>query len=282
MTQFTLSAWAKINLGLRITGKRPDGFHDLLTRFQRLSLCDIVSLYPSAAGISYVGQRLTDKPEQNLTVRAAEAYNRAFGGGGVTITVTKRIPAGAGLGGGSSDAAAVLRGMAMMYGTIPEDPRLLEVGAEIGSDVPFFLLDESSAIGESKGEKLTIVEGLSKNLWVAILYPGFEISTTRAYKEFDNTLTPPIESDTLKVHSLHESEAGGSRIKYHNDFEKLAFEAHPELNVTCSELIQAGALSAGLAGSGSSLFAIFDDEAKARSAATQPRGSWIGFVCRPV
>jgi len=280
LTQVTLSAWSKINLGLRIVGKRPDGYHNLITRFQRLSLNDVVSLYPSSSGVQYQGQRLTDKPEQNLTVKAAESFLKVFGGYGVKITVTKRIPVGAGLGGGSSDAAAVLRGMAITHNVKPDDPRLFEIGAEIGSDVPFFLMDTSSAIGESKGEVLRGVEGIPTSLWVTILYPGFEISTTRAYKEFDNTLTPPIESDTFRVHSLHESDAAGSRINYINDFEKLAFDAHPELNVTRDYLIQAGALSAGLAGSGSSLFAIFDDETKARSAATQRRASWLGFVCR--
>jgi len=262
-------------------GKRSDGYHNLVTQYQRLSLNDVVSLYPTSSGILYTGPRLTEKPEDNLVVRAAEKFLGRFGGLGVAITLTKRIPIGAGLGGGSSDAAAVLRGLALMHGIDVDNPFFFEIAAEIGSDTPFFLLNVPSAVGESKGERLNVAEGIDSRMWVTVLYPGFEISTARAYKEFDNTLTQPVENDTFKVHSLVTSEESGLRFNYHNDFERIAFEAHPELRGTCEELLKVGAISAGLAGSGSSLFAIFDDETKARSAAAQRPQPWLGFVCRP-
>jgi len=281
MIQLTFYSYAKVNLGLRILGKRPDGFHDILTCFQRVSLADTLSLAFCGDVVTYFGPRLTEDPSTNLVVRAANEFRLQFGGPSVGIALTKRIPSGAGLGGGSSNAAAVLRMMAREQGVSLTDPALIQVAVKLGSDVPFFLLDAPAAIGEGKGERLRVVDGLPSDLWIVILWPDFEISTTRAYKELDNVLTPPIVSDNFRVHSI---EAGGTdrpRFDYVNDFESVAFPAQPELGLTCDMLLQSGAVYAGLAGSGSSLFAIFDDETSARDAAAKWRSPWLSFVCRP-
>jgi len=280
LIQLALSARAKINLGLRILRKRDDGYHDIITRFQRISLADIVFLHPFSSGVEYNGPALTERPEQNLVWRAATGFIKEFGGGGVAVALTKCIPAGAGLGGGASDAASTLLGLARMNNVNPDNPRLLAIAAELGADVPFFMLDSPSAIGEGKGERLSIAKGLPESRWVSVLWPGFEISTARAYQERDNALTPPIIDNNFKIRLIPANEDCGTCVDYINDFEPVVFAAHPELKTTRDDLLHHGAISAGLGGSGSSLFAIFDSEAKARAAITR-RSEWLGFVCRP-
>lgn len=281
MTQLTLRACAKINLGLRVIRRRADGYHDLVTRFQRISLADVVGLTPILTGVAYRGPQLTPDPHQNLCVKAAGRFFERFGiGAGVSVVLTKRIPTGAGLGGGSSNAAAVLRGLAQLHSIAADDPGLAALALELGADVPFFLSDRAAAVGRGLGDDLEVAEGLPDEKWVAVVWPGFQVSTAQAYQELDNTLTRRESGINLRVRSLLQQEQAG-RTHYINDFEPVVFSAHPELSEARDRLLRAGAFSAGLAGSGSSLFGLFDGEAEARAAASGWRPPWLTFVCRP-
>ncbi len=281
MRILTQSACAKINLGLKIVSRRPDGYHDIETVFQRLNLCDVVALFPSKSGVSYTGPRLTDDPANNLSVKAALRFLEIFEiDAGIEISLSKRIPTGAGLGGGSSDAGAVLRMLAHLHSIEISNSRLNQLALELGADVPFFLTGWSAAAGKGLGEQLERTEGLPADRWVLILWPGFQISTAQAYQEVDYSLTEASRNATLGAWSV----SGDSRSQnehYINDFEALAFSAHPSLRETRDNLLQAGALTAGLAGSGSSLFAIFDGESEARAAAFIQRPPWQSYLCRP-
>ncbi len=281
MKILTQTAYSKINLGLIIGSNRPDGYHNIETIFQRISLSDVVTIFPAKSGVSYFGPKLTESPEHNLSVKAASQFLDLYKiEEGVEVALTKRIPTGAGLGGGSSDAAAVLRILAELYVINVADPRLQKLAISLGADVPFFLNDFSAAIGSGLGEELTPLNGLASEAWILIMWPGFQISTAQAYLEFDNSLTEASRITNLGVRSLSVAPKGENR-HYLNDFESTIFSAHPALLEARDKLLQAGAYSAGLAGSGSSLFAIFDGESEARMAAAIQRPQWQSFVCRP-
>ncbi len=281
MRIITQSAFAKINLGLRILSKRSDGYHEIETVFQRISLSDVVAVFPSRSGVSYTGDRVTDDPRNNLSVKAAAGFLKLYDiKEGVEISLTKRIPTGAGLGGGSSDAAAVIKIMADLFSIELTDHRLVALALEIGADVPFFLKNWSSAIGKGLGERLERTVELSEDRWILILWPGFQISTAQAYREFDNSLTEASIIANLRVRSLS-VDSRPQEGHYSNDFESIAFSSHPTLLDARDKLLDAGALTAGLAGSGSSLFAIFDGESEARMAASIQRPPWQSYICRP-
>ncbi|MBM3329586.1 MAG: 4-(cytidine 5'-diphospho)-2-C-methyl-D-erythritol kinase [Calditrichaeota bacterium] len=273
-----LKAYAKINLGLRVGARRPDGYHELETFFQRIDLADEIELTP-AESVTYDGPKLTETDEANLVIRAARRFIATFSGSGAHIKLRKRIPVGAGLGGGSSDAAAVLRGMARTNGVEPKDTRLFEIALGLGSDVPFFLLDRPAAIGRSRGEVLKSAESLPEKTRVVILWPGFPISTTWAYRSLDERLTLGTEGTNISVRNF--SEGTTERDHLRNDFEAVVFAAHPELLEARDQLLTLGARNAGLSGSGSALYAVFDDEARAGPAVLGWPAPWLAFLCRP-
>ena len=281
MRILTRTAYAKINLGLKIISKRPDDYHDIETTFQRISLSDVITVFPAKSGISYFGPRVTEDTRHNLSVKAATKFFELFKiNDGIEIALFKRIPTGAGLGGGSSDAATVLRILAELYSIEFNDIRLVDLAISIGADVPFFLNNFPAAIGKGLGEKLEPVEGLQHDRWILIMWPGFQVSTQQAYREFDNSLTDASRITNLGVRSLGVESRGESKY-YHNDFESIVFSAHPALLEVRDQLLQAGAQAAGLAGSGSSLYAVFDGESEARMAASIQRPPWQSYICRP-
>lgn len=277
-----LTAYAKVNLGLRILSKRPDGYHNLITIFQRISLADKVVLEKLPGRIEYLGPVLTERDEDNLCYKAAMAFRSHFAKeSGARIYLTKNIPTGAGLGGGSSDAAAVLRGMAELY-DIPSDyDNLRETAAEIGSDVPFFISGLSAAVGEGKGEILSVSVGLTGNESLAILKPDFSVSTEWAYRLIDKSLTFAQNDINIIVRNFLTYPGGIPTTQMKNDFEDRVFRIHPELMNLRNELLTAGALFAGLCGSGSAIFGIFNDDHLARVTADRFKTDWAGYICRP-
>ena len=278
----TLPANAKINLGLRILRPRLDGYHDLVTIFQRLSLADEVGLERLPGKIIYEGPSLTDPPAENLCVRAARQFQAAFGGDcGVRLSLDKRIPAGAGLGGGSSDAAAVLAGMAQLYGISREEPQLWSAAANLGADVTFFLADIPAAVGQGRGEEITPCPGLAAQDCIVVVWPGFSVSTVQAYRMVDEALTFDENNSKITICRFLEYQGGTPTAGMTNDFERVIFAAHPELDAARDRLLQAGARFAGLCGSGSALFGVFDDKAQGRAAARGWRLPWLSFVCNP-
>src|SRR5690348_8646173 len=242
-------ALAKINLDLRVLGKRPDGFHELRTIFQTISLADTLH-------ISFTRARRTeitlDDPlriPDNLVVRAARAALDAMGvKGRVEMRLEKAIPMGAGLGGGSSDAAAVLLALPALAGrAIPLD-RLNVIAAELGSDIPFFLLGGTAA-GVGTGTELFPMED-APVLHVVLLTPGIHVNTAQAYRDLSPRLTTALQQSKIRSFQVV-TRWGGGLSALGNDFEQVVFEQHPELARLKKGLLRAGAAAALMTGSGS-------------------------------
>ncbi len=277
-----LKAHAKINLGLRILGRRPDGYHELITVFQRISLADEVTLEKLVNHIEYEGPTLTNCPEDNLCYKAAQAFRSRFGSDlGVRITLKKVIPPGAGLGGGSSDAAAVLRGMADLHNIPKDHEALFSAAEEIGSDIPFFLSNLTAALGRGRGERLQSVKGLNSTFELVVVKPDFEISTAWAYGQLDDILTFEEKSINIVVHGFSAYTGGFPTAQMTNDFEGLLFNTRPELTKARNRMLDAGAVFSGLCGSGSAIFGVFKDHTSAKKAASEFCSPWFSYVCRP-
>ncbi len=260
----SLESPAKVNLRLEILKKREDGYHELRTIFQKISLHDTLRLsLRRKRGISIVA----DHPKlpvgkNNLVYRAAESMLKVSTDtgytGGVDIEIKKRIPLGAGLGGGSSNAAATLRGLNRLLGIGLSKKELMGMGLEIGADVPFFFID-GSAIGSGIGERLKKVE--LPNLWYILIYPNFEVSTRWAYGNFVLTR----EQFHLNLHGLPKTPEGISRILL-NHLEAVVSGKYPEIGLMKEMLISAGALGALMTGSGPTVFGLFDKESSSAAA----------------
>lgn len=275
-----IDAPAKVNLRLRVLAREESGYHSLETLFCAISLCDEITVSSGGAGISLdvAGAAPTEAPEQNLVVRAAQRFFAgAEHGPAVRIGLTKRIPAAAGLGGGSSDAAATLRALSVMYGDQDEGdggPGLLQMSAELGSDVPFFLCGSPLALAWSRGEDLLALPPLPARP-VLIGHPGRAYPTADAFRRLADargrTFRPP-------PHAIRLAELQGwetiARLAT-NDFEAPAVEAVPELEAALGSLRRGGAFISMLAGSGAAVFGVFHSD-EARDAA-EPELASLGF-----
>lgn len=269
---WTVEAPAKINLFLRVLARRPDGFHELETLFQAVSLSDVVTLTLDPAGPDSVeldvhGAEL-GPVEENLAWLAAESFREATGvGGAVRIDLVKRIPAGAGLGGGSSDAAAVLRLLARAGSR--DDPGLLhDLGVRLGSDVPFFLGDSPLALGRGRGEALAPLPPLPEASLVLAL-PPVHVATGEAYGTLAGwrasgrapSAKGPRPDADLRVTGW-DAVAGLA----HNDFEAMVAGSRPDIAASLARLREAGAAFALLSGSGGASCGIFGDRRLAEEA----------------
>jgi 4-diphosphocytidyl-2-C-methyl-D-erythritol kinase len=271
--RITLAAPAKVNLRLRVGPRGPSGYHAVDTLLASLQLADTITL-STVAGASTLelafGRPLTRTPdmgpaEENLAVRAARAFfERAGTGVGVKIRLVKRIPAGAGLGGGSSDAAAVLRGLGRLLPGVLTAGELMEIGAALGSDVPFFVTGALLAHGAGRGEKITALSALPERFLVVAI-PPFTVGTADAYGWLDEDRPTAATPDPVRVLAEPDWETVAAGAV--NDFEGPVFRRHPELEAIRNALQGAGARPALLAGSGSTVFGVFEDRDEARAAA---------------
>jgi len=259
-------ALAKINLELRVLGKRPDNYHELRTIFQTISLADSLEIgfTPARRTVIEIQDRLAI--EDNLVLKAAcLILDMMRTTGKVLIRLRKRIPMGAGLGGGSSDAAAVLLAMPVLAGRVVELPDLYRTAAALGSDVSFFLQGgRAAAIG--RGGELFPLPDVSPQHGV-LLTPEVHVSTVQAYQRLSPRLT--TESQENKIFSFQSRLwDGGVSEGVCNDFEAVAFDEHPALRGLKRRLVRAGASPALMSGSGSAIFGLFATGEEAQRALT--------------
>lgn len=260
-----LRAPAKINLGLEVLGKRPDGYHEIRTILSTIDFADELTFEEAEPGVRFT----TDDPAlprgpENLVVRAASLLAEAGGArSGVSIHLEKRVPPGKGLGGGSSDAAATLLALDRLWGTRASLADLHRLAARIGMDVPFFLYG-GTAIAVSRGDELYPVE-LPGELSIALILPDFSISTAEAYG--DLRLTTSEASLTLQHLAWNLPDARVGLEALGNDLERAAGDRFDSIREWKRLLLDLGATSSMMSGSGSSVFGIFHDEASAASAA---------------
>jgi 4-diphosphocytidyl-2-C-methyl-D-erythritol kinase len=256
----TFLAPAKINISLRVFGKRPDGYHHIRSVMVPVTLYDEVAVEEAPSGIVVE----TDAPAvpadgTNSCCKAAAAFMRRVGvPPGVRIRITKRIPTEAGLGGGSSDAAATLKGLAVLSGRIPSDGEMLDLAVSVGADVPFFVRG-TAALAEGFGERLTPV-AWKVPFCALIVKPPFGLPTREGYARLERGPgAPPERTGAPSFEGWDDVTAAVS-----NDFEEAWTEAWPEIRRIKERLLGAGARAAGLTGSGSAVYGLFETEGAAR------------------
>jgi 4-diphosphocytidyl-2-C-methyl-D-erythritol kinase len=255
-----IRALAKINLDLRVLNKRPDGYHELRTVFQTISLSDRLDLaFTPRRGTEVALHSNVDIPDNLVVMAARLCLDELRRSGRVEVRLQKRIPMGAGLGGGSSDAAAILLALPVLAGGVIPMSRLISMAGELGSDVPFFLLGgRAAAIG--RGTELYPLPPISRGP-ALVVAPGIHVSTAAAYQTLNRgELT--TESLQNNIDSFQASLWGASGARGVNDFEEVVFRRHPPLRALKQRLVKLGANPAMMSGSGSSIFAIFDDQAQ--------------------
>ncbi len=262
----TLKARAKINLGLRILGRRPDGFHDIRSAFHEISLCDNlrISKKPGNGTIS-LSCSTADIPSDssNLAWKAADAFmNRTAKLLDVTIELEKNIPSCAGLGGGSSDAAAVLKGLSLLTGTSNID--LIKIAETLGSDVPFFIKGGAALI-EGRGFRLSEIPLI---LFHAVLiHPNVRVSTPWAYSAWDRDMSTSLTNNTMIRHYSpssavwHEGKPFPHNLR--NDFLPLLEKHFPEIAELAQFMTDSQCENWGLSGSGPTFYALFKDKNRA-------------------
>lgn len=264
MSAVAVRAHAKINLDLRVLGMRPDGFHELRTVFQAITLHDVIACVPhdgpfaiecSAAGVPL--------DSSNLIWRAAErlwrALRRPGAPTGVVVRLDKQIPLQAGLGGGSADAAATLVALAKLWRVPVRPAQLTDIGATLGADVPFFL-SGGTALGLGRGDEVYPLADLPRH-WIVLVIPGFGVSTSEAYGWYDGDREQGRldRRDPQHVPGPWPSRAA----QMVNDLEGPIARHHPEIDQMKAALRRAGALAAAMSGSGSTVFGLFQRRSEA-------------------
>ena len=276
-------SFAKINLALQVLGRRADGFHEIRTVLQTIDLADELELR-AANGLKLRtagSAALESLPhEKNLVWRAAsELAARHAPGRGADIVLHKRIPLGAGLGGGSSNAAAALLGLSRLWelGLGPEELSALAAG--LGSDVPFFL-EGGTALGVGRGEEIYALPDADAPP-VVVVFPGVAVSTAEAYRALDLELTSQRNANRIQRFCSRLASRSGFLTEIFNDFESSILPAHAAILEAKSFLERSGATAALLCGSGSSVFGFFPEEESALAASrVAVRDSWRVFPAK--
>lgn len=281
---FSLPSFAKINLLLRILGKREDGFHELFTVFQTVSLQDTLTFEESDKLELTCDDRRVPTDDQNLIIRAATALRQRSGvDSGAKIHLLKRIPSPGGLGGGSSNAAVALIGLKRLWKVSVSDSDLLSIAEGLGSDVPFFLYG-GTAIGTGRGEKIEQVADLIGEDLV-IVTPNVAVSTSSAFAAVGSPNLTNVDTESILTVCRNEAKSldlGYSALT--NDFSQTVFASHPEIKRVRETLLSLGAVNAALSGSGASVFAVFDKQETRQAAqkALDKESTWDKFAVSTV
>ncbi|MBM3162631.1 MAG: 4-(cytidine 5'-diphospho)-2-C-methyl-D-erythritol kinase [Chlorobi bacterium] len=281
MSAFSVKSFAKINLGLLITAKRTDGYHTLETIFAPVDWSDTIGFEESDA----LAMRCTDPAlpvdEDNLCLKAAKILRDSAGiTAGVTMTLDKRIPFGAGLGGGSSDAATVLRTLNTFWNVRASVSDLHALAVKLGADVPYFLEMKGLAFARGIGDEL---EDLGRTLpfYVVTVFPEEHISTVWAYKHFYARFGREVPDLKRSVERLCLEGDRSVLGVFENDFEPAVFDHYPAVKTVKRDLLDAGGFHASLSGSGSAVFGFFDSPDGARAAVEAMQGKGYRATLTP-
>lgn len=266
LEQITIAAPAKINLSLDITGKLENGYHALDTIMQTISIEDKITLAKTGRQISV----LCDHPQVpqgngNICHKAAEAFfEKTALEGSVIITIDKNIPVAAGLAGGSSDAAAVIKGLNLLYGTGLTQREMCEIGLKCGADVPYCIV-AGTCRAKGIGEKLTKLPSFA-GVYIVLVVPDFFVSTAWAYKNYD--LNSPDEKPRTEelISYIRGRDIKNTAERMANVLESVTAKKHPEIQEIKNDIKKSGACGSVMSGSGPSVFGLFENEEKARIA----------------
>jgi 4-diphosphocytidyl-2-C-methyl-D-erythritol kinase len=266
---------AKVNLTLSVLGRRADGYHEIDTVFQAVDLWDTLTAWPAEALTLTCDDPSLPVDGANLVLRAAEALRPLGRGEGAAFHLQKAIPVQGGLGGGSSNAAAALLLAARLWNLVIGRERLAELGAGIGADVPFFLVG-GTARGRSRGDRIEPLPFAGRRALV-LGCPPYGVSTREVYEGLTKRLTLPSNGVRLALPLPHNWWKGKDFDARRNDLEPVAFDLRPELEAFRDGLLSAGAQSAMLSGSGSTVYGVFDEDSQAAQAAEVLRRGFPSF-----
>lgn len=283
MPRIVVEAHSKINLGLAVVRRRSDGYHDIETIFQTVSLADTVAVEPAGRGgisLAAEGERVPAGPS-NLAWAAAAAVMERTGSPAVAIALEKRIPVAAGLGGGSADAAAVLVGMNELFGLGLSLSDLREIGLEIGSDVPF-MLGGGTARGRGRGEVIEQLPPL-RGAWFVLVTPPRAISAASAYAAARIGLTHSVDLIRLNRSAIQDGDVRGLAKGLRNDLEAGVVLSCPDVATAKGRLTELGVLGAVMSGSGPTVVGVLDNEEAASDVASRlGRRDWRTHVVEPI
>lgn len=269
----TVKANAKINLTLDILNKRADGYHEVAMVMQAVGLFDTIHLTQAAAGIALrLDTRELPADEKNLAFRAARVFLDAYHiSDGVRIEIEKRIPIAAGLAGGSTDAAGVLRGLNALFAVGATADDLAALGARLGSDVPFCVYGGTMAAA-GRGEILTLLPTVTK-AWAVLAKPPVAVSTAWAYDAFDREKPPSALRTAAMIDAVKSGDLERIAAGLSNDMERVTQKAHPVIGEYKRILRENGALNSLMTGSGPTVYALAKTEREAERAAEAIRGT---------
>jgi 4-diphosphocytidyl-2-C-methyl-D-erythritol kinase len=290
MTSIELTAPAKVNLFLKVLNKRKDGYHNILTLFERITLADEIKISKIPKGITVSSDKfITRDPKDNLVYKAAKlilAYKKVKTG--VRITIKKRIPIAAGLGGGSSDAASALMGINKLLNLKLKEAELVNLGKILGADVPFFILNTPFAVGKARGDELKKID-MKIRPWHLIIYPGFKVATRTVYEAFDApdfALTRKVGDAKIIPSLRHTMDLDGIDSMLYNDLQDTVIAKKEAIGRIVRRLASLLDKKAIVSGSGPSVFCLYRTrketlEGKKKLFACVPaseRKSWLSFV----
>ena len=269
-----VAARAKINLYLEVTGRREDGYHELETVMQSVSLCDEVTVGydPAGAGIAVSSnKRYIPGDMTNVAAKCAARFLEETGkAGGVEIFIEKKIPVAAGLGGGSADGAAVLKALNELTGAGLSEERLCAIGAKVGADIPFCIVG-GCALATGIGEKFTPLPTV-RGMWAVIAIGSRGSSTPAAYKALDEAGYTQKKSVKAMVEAIRRGDCAQIAKETYNAFESVVYEENKDAQRLCALLSEKGARGALLTGSGAAVFGLFEDPKAARTVCDELRG----------
>ena len=281
MNTVKINSNAKVNIGLKVLSLRKDGYHDIVTIFQEINLFDIIYISINPLGCNFnsnVNWLINDK--SNLCITAYEAMKKIFDINGINIDLTKNIPRGSGLGGGSSNAASVLKGIRQLYDLNISDNELENIASKIGADVPFFIRG-SIQLGEGIGDRLTPLKINIKGKYLIII-PEVIINTFWAYSQFKKNLDSSLSSINFPGLSIGKTISLDMLKLFENDFESIVVPTYPEIGKIKEKLHALGARYASLSGSGSTVFGIFNDDVSLNNAFSYFSPKYKTFITNPL
>ena len=282
MDQLTLKSPAKINLSLEVLKKREDGYHQIRSLMQAVDLSDELTLEKRPEGVAISSDHHgCPADETNLAFKAASLLLREEREDrGVDIHIRKRIPVSAGLGGGSSNAAAALRGVRQLFKLDVPDGKLHQLAARVGSDVPFFLCS-GQALVQGRGERIRPIR-IYGGYWLVMVYPGIEVSTGWAYRNTRINLTKDRRG--LTFNNLEDTSGFfQALLSFNNDLEEAVGKRYPVIRRIKENLEDSGAVKSSMSGSGPTVYGVFDRKPQAEEVARKlSRGDWQTFLTRPI
>ncbi|NMA66877.1 MAG: 4-(cytidine 5'-diphospho)-2-C-methyl-D-erythritol kinase [Clostridiaceae bacterium] len=269
MKGITLLTPAKINLSIDVLGRLPNGYHSVEMVMQSINLCDIVSIEKRHSGISiHCEKEFVPNDRRNIAYKAAEAFFAHYPKmGGVHISIKKHIPVSAGLGGGSTDAAGVLKGLNQLYGNLLTQTQLLKIAKTIGADVAF-CLNGGTQLARGIGDELARLPDF-ENIDIVLVKPSFPISTAYVYRNLNLSRVKERPDTSALINAITEMDLAGVAENMVNVLETVSVYKYPELKTIMNRFKEYGALQARMSGSGPTIFGIFDDCEKAAYAKEQ-------------